>query len=60
MKTFVKLMRDHSGVSAAEYALLLALIGSALALASLQLGGTISNALGNISGQIKNCGGFSC
>ena len=60
MKTFVNLLKDRSGVSAAEYALLLAIIGSALALASLRLGGTISNSMGNVGDHINNCGGASC
>ena len=49
MKTFINLLRDESGASAAEYALLLAIIGGLLALAAITLGGTISNSMGKAS-----------
>ena len=45
MKTFINMLRDDSGASAAEYALILAIIGGAIALAAVTLGGTISNSL---------------
>jgi pilus assembly protein Flp/PilA len=45
MKIFVNLMRDESGASAAEYALILAIIGGAIALAAVTLGGSVSNAM---------------
>lgn len=45
MKTFIKMLKDDSGASAAEYALILAIIGSAIALAAIFLGQTISNAV---------------
>ena len=47
MKTFIKMLKDDSGASAAEYALILAIIGSAIALAAIFLGTTISNAIGS-------------
>ena len=47
MKTFIKMLKDDSGASAAEYALILAIIGSAIALAAIFLGATISNAIGS-------------
>jgi len=40
MKTFIRMLNDQSGASAAEYALILAIIG-----------GAISNAMG----KAKNC-----
>lgn len=41
--TFIKnLWNDESGASAAEYALILAIVGSAIALAALGLGNAIS------------------
>ncbi|RST29700.1 Flp family type IVb pilin [Sphingomonas ginkgonis] len=43
MKTLFNLLRDESGASAAEYALILAIVGSAIAVAALTLGGAISN-----------------
>jgi len=43
MKTFIKMLRDDRGASAAEYALILAIIGAAIALAALALSGAIAN-----------------
>ena len=51
MSTFIKMIRDESGASAAEYALILAIIGGAIAIAAVLLGGAISNAMG----KAKNC-----
>lgn len=47
MKNFLKnFVRDESGASAAEYVLILAIIGSTIAVASLALGNSIAGALG--------------
>lgn len=46
MKTFIKMLRDDSGASAAEYALILAIVGAGIALASFTLGESISTAMG--------------
>ncbi|HVF36408.1 MAG TPA: Flp family type IVb pilin [Sphingomicrobium sp.] len=43
MTTFIKMLRDDSGASAAEYALILAIIGAAIAAAALFLSGAIAN-----------------
>lgn len=43
MKKFLKLLKDVSGASAAEYALILAIVGSAIAIAALGLGGAVGN-----------------
>ena len=53
MKTFISMLRDESGASAAEYALILAIIGGAIALAAITLGKTISNSLSTASGCIS-------
>jgi len=45
MKTFINMLKDQSGASAAEYALILAIIGGAIAIAAVTLGGSISNAM---------------
>ena len=45
MKTFINLIKDQSGASAAEYALILAIVGGAIAIAAVTLGGSISNAM---------------
>lgn len=48
--TFVKtFLRDESGASAAEYALILAVVGAGIALAAYNLGGAISNELNEAS-----------
>ncbi len=38
MKTFINMLRDEAGASAAEYALILAIVGAAIALAAVTLG----------------------
>jgi len=45
MNKFVAFLRDESGASAAEYALILAIVGTGIAVAALFLGGTIGNAV---------------
>jgi pilus assembly protein Flp/PilA len=54
MKTFIKMLKDDSGASAAEYALILAIVGSAIALAALYLGGTISTAINSAADCIND------
>ena len=53
MKKFIQMLNDQSGASAAEYALILAIVGSALALAAIGLGKTISTSMNNASAIIK-------
>jgi pilus assembly protein Flp/PilA len=55
MKTLIKLMNDESGASAAEYALILAIVGSGLAVAALFLGRTIGNSMNTQANKIANC-----
>jgi pilus assembly protein Flp/PilA len=45
MKTFIRMLKDESGASAAEYALILAIVGGAIALAALALGTAVSNSM---------------
>jgi pilus assembly protein Flp/PilA len=45
MKTFIKMLNDESGASAAEYALILAIIGAGIAIAAYNLGTSISTAM---------------
>lgn len=47
MNNFIKMLRDESGASAAEYALILAIVGSAIAFAAVALGGAVSNSMNN-------------
>ncbi len=54
MKTFINMIQDDSGASAAEYALILAIIGSIIALAAIFLGNTIGNAIGDAGNCISD------
>ena len=45
MKNLIKMLRNTRGASAAEYALILAIIGAAIAIAAIALSGAISNAM---------------
>lgn len=60
MKTLLNMLRDESGASAAEYALILAIVGSALAIAAIGLGNTISNSMNAQASRITNCQDGSC
>jgi pilus assembly protein Flp/PilA len=51
MNTVIKMLKDESGASAAEYALILAIVGTGIAIAALLLGG----AIGNSMNKAKNC-----
>ena len=59
MKTFINMLKDESGASAAEYALILAIVGSAIALAAIYLGGTIATAM-NSAGSCISSKGKTC
>ena len=54
MKKFLKLLKDVSGASAAEYALILAIVGAAIAIAAVNLGGAIAGAMDNTTATINN------
>lgn len=60
MKTFINLLRDDSGASAAEYALILAIVGTGIAIAAIFLGSTISNSMNRASNCIKTPGTTAC
>ena len=51
MKKFINMLKDDSGASAAEYALILAIIGSVIAIAAL----TLSTAIGNAMNDTADC-----
>jgi pilus assembly protein Flp/PilA len=46
MTNFVKMMKDEAGASAAEYALILAIVGTGIAVAAIGLGTAISGRMG--------------
>ena len=52
-KFFTTFLNDESGASAAEYALILAIVGSAIAVAAITLGTVISNSMNKASQTIK-------
>ena len=54
MKTFIKMLNDNSGAAAAEYALILAIVGAAIAVAAVTLGGAISNAMDDATNCIES------
>jgi Flp/Fap pilin component. len=56
IKLIKSLLTEDSGASAAEYALILAIVGTAIAGASILLGDTISNAMNNASTCISTAG----
>ena len=58
MTTFLKMLKDESGASAAESALILAIVGSVIAVAAIALSGAIGGAMNNAAG-IINAGGGS-
>ena len=56
MKSFIKLfIKDESGASAAEYALILAIVGVALGAAALYLSVQIQNSMYKAGEQIQAC-----
>lgn len=54
MSMIKALWNDESGASAAEYALILAIVGTGIALAAWQLGDAVSGAMNDASNCIKN------
>ena len=59
MSKFIKMLKDESGASAAEYALILAIVGAAIAFAAISLGDAISNAV-NDAATCINSDGSTC
>lgn len=58
MKNFVSdFLRDENGASAAEYALILAIVGTGIAGAAVLLGDAISGAMGKATTCINSEGG---
>ena len=56
MINFLKtLVRDESGASAAEYALIIAIVGVGIGAAALALGGNVQAAIGNSSDEVYKC-----
>jgi pilus assembly protein Flp/PilA len=60
MKTFVKMLNNKRGASAAEYALILAIIGAVIAIAALSLADAIGNAMDSTANCIENPVAANC
>ena len=60
MKTFIKMLKDETGASAAEYALILAIVGTGIAIAALLLGGAIGNSMNKATNCINAPGTTPC
>jgi pilus assembly protein Flp/PilA len=60
MKTFVRMLKDESGASAAEYALILAIIGTGIALAAIYLGTQITTAMNSAGSCIATPNSTNC
>ena len=60
MKTFIRMMNDQSGAAAAEYALILAIVGAAIAVAALSLGGAVANSMNKATNCIKSPSSTTC
>lgn len=56
----LRLLRDDSGASAAEYALILAIVGTGIAIASLLLGGAIGGAMNRATNCINGPDTTTC
>lgn len=54
MTKFITMLRNKRGASAAEYALILAIIGAVIAIAALGLADAIGNAMDNTAECINN------
>ncbi len=56
MKTFIKnFIADESGASAAEYALIIAVVGVGIGAAALVLGANVESAVGSAATEVYNC-----
>ena len=60
MSNFIKMIKDESGASAAEYALILAIVGTGIAIAALLLGGAIGNSMNKATNCITTPGTANC
>ena len=56
MKTFLKnFIADESGASAAEYALIIAVVGVGIGAAALVLGANVQEAIGDAANDVYDC-----
>ena len=58
--TFIKnFIADESGASAAEYALIIAIVGVGIGAAALVLGNNVTNAIGESANEVNECNSAS-
>lgn len=57
MNLLFRLLRANAGASAAEYAIILAIIGTAIAAASFYLGAVVSESMNDTAHCISSAGG---
>jgi len=60
MKNFINMLKDESGASAAEYALILAIVGAGIVVAALALQSAIGNAMNCSASTISTQGKTTC
>jgi pilus assembly protein Flp/PilA len=60
MSKFLSYLNEQDGASAAEYALILAIVGAAIAAAAIFLGSTIASAMNSAATCISTNGGSGC
>ena len=60
MSKLAAFLRDESGASAAEYALILAIVGTGIAVAAIFLGGAIGNSMNDAGKCINNPSSANC
>lgn len=58
MKNFIKtFLADESGASAAEYALILAIVGAGIGFAAYTLGDNVNTAIAGAANKVQSCTG---
>jgi pilus assembly protein Flp/PilA len=60
MTTFIRMIKDESGAAAAEYALILAIVGAAIAVAALALGNAVANSMNKATNCINTPSSTNC
>jgi pilus assembly protein Flp/PilA len=60
MSKLIAYFNEQDGASAAEYALILAIVGAAIAAAAIFLGNTIATAVNNAASCISSAGSSAC
>ena len=60
MTKFINMLKDDSGAAAAEYALILAIVGAAIAIAAVGLGSAVANSMNRASNCIKGANTTAC